>query len=335
MDDLFLKFTPKPSEIQIDYQDKMMLIGSCFTEHIGNFLDAHKFTVLQNPNGIIFDTLSVCRTLNSYLAPQPITKDNLFFYNELWQHWQYHSKFSNINVDEMLTTLNAQKDKAAQMLHEANWLVITLGSSYAYKLKADVPKEFAIDNFVANCHKAPSQWFEKYLIPIDEQIASLDQTIYRIRKINPELKVIFTISPVRHIRDGIIENNRSKARLIETVHHLINKFNQLYYFPAYEILIDVLRDYRYYDVDMVHPNYLSTSKVLQMFIESYFNQSAQEVLEQIKQIVIAKKHKAFQPNTVAHKKFLLTHLEKTQNLQKQYPFLNLATELDYFADVIV
>jgi hypothetical protein len=147
---------------------------------------------------------------------------------------------------------------------------------------------------------------------------------------NPNLRIIFTVSPVRHIRDGVTENNRSKARLIEVVHNLVNKFDQLYYFPAYELVIDVLRDYRFYDIDMVHPNYPATEFVMEKFIQSCIDEPSRQLMEEVKKIVIARKHKAFQPSTHAHRQFLLLHLEKAKDLQKRYPFLNLDEELVYF-----
>ena len=176
---------------------------------------------------------------------------------------------------------------------------------------------------VANCHRAPSQWFNKHLLTIDETISLLDTTYHRLKQFNPKLKIIFTISPVRHIRDGVIENNRSKARLIEAVHHMINKFPGLYYFPAYELVIDVLRDYRFYDIDMVHPNYPATEFVMEKFNENFIDEQSQQLMEEIKKIVIARKHKAFQPETNAHKTFLKTHLEKTKELQSKFSFLDL------------
>jgi GSCFA family len=333
--DLMLKYEPKKNEQCIQHTDKVMLIGSCFTEHIGNFLQEHKLTVLQNPNGILFDTWSVCRSLTSYIEHKKYTAKDLFFHNELWQSWQHHGMFSGTNVDAVLQHINTSQAAAAKFITETNWLIITLGSSFAYTLNATAPKEVQLATMVANCHKAPQQWFTKYLIPIEEQIAGLDNIIYRIKQVNPNIKIIFTISPVRHIRDGVVENNRSKARLLETVHHLVSKFSGLYYFSAYELLMDVLRDYRFYDVDMVHPNYTATNFVIQHFLQSFIDSSAQQLIERIKPIIIAKKHRAFNPDSIAHKKFMLQNVDAIQALLREYPHLNFDKELDYFSNVVV
>lgn len=325
----------KPPDTRINYRDKIMLTGSCFTEHIGNSLSELKFTVLQNPNGILFDPRSVCSSLLSYIDNKQYKKDDLFYLNEVWNSWEHHSRFSNINAEEGLKVINNSQKEAHEFLKNADWLIITLGSSFSYRLTSEFSKissgKDAAGTGVANCHRAPSQWFDKYLLTIDEIISLLENGYYRLKQYTPQLKIIFTISPVRHIRDGVIDNNRSKARLIESVHQVVNKFPGLYYFPAYELVIDVLRDYRFYDVDMVHPNYPATEFVMEKFKENYVDDESQQLMEEIKKIVIARKHKPFQPDTNAHKTFLKTHLDKTKELQLKYSFLNLTDEMDYFA----
>ena len=168
---------------------------------------------------------------------------------------------------------------------------------------------------------------------IDEIVSQFDNCYHQLIKFNPKLNIIFTISPVRHIRDGVIDNNRSKARLIEAIHYMVNKFDGLYYFPAYELVIDVLRDYRFYDIDMVHPNYMATEFVLEKFAETFIDDESRELMLEIKKIIIARKHRAFQPETKAHQQFLSSHFEKTKMLQEKYPFLNLKEELIYFSQI--
>ena len=319
-------------ETRINFRNKILLTGSCFTEHIGNSLSELKFSVLQNPNGILFDPRSVCNSLLSYVENRQYKKDDLFFLNEVWNSWEHHSRFSNINADECLKIINESQQHAHNFLKEADWLIVTLGSSFSYRLTSFTPNPSrgGEGGGVANCHRAPSQWFNKHLLSTDEIISLLDSAYHGLKEYNSTLKIIFTISPVRHIRDGVIENNRSKARLIEAVHHMVNKFSGLYYFPAYELVIDVLRDYRFYDIDMVHPNYAATEFVMEKFIENFIDEESQQLMEEIKKIVIARKHKPFQPATNAHKAFLKTHLEKTKELQLKYSFLDLNDEITYF-----
>ena len=325
----------KPSR-QINYKDKILLIGSCFTEHIGNSLEDLKFSVLQNPNGILFDPNSVTKSLISYVQNKKYCDKDLFQLNEVWHSWEHHSRFSNTDIEEAVQNINQSQQRAHDFLKEADWMIITLGSSFSYHLT-----QFAVktENFkkplleglgVANCHRAPAQWFNKHLMTIEEIISSFDECLKKLLQFNPKLNIIFTVSPVRHIRDGVVDNNRSKARLIEAVHHLDNKYENSYYFPAYEIVIDVLRDHRFYDADLVHPNYMATEFVLEKFTETFIDEDSQKLMKEIRSIIIARKHKAFQPETIAHKQFLKTHFEKAKSLNKKYPWINLSEELNYF-----
>ena len=337
--DLLLNIDLKKLAPPVSYQDKIMLLGSCFTEHIGNALGELKFQVLQNPNGILFGPDAVCKTLLSYVDNKKYTKADLFQLNEVWNSWHHHSRYSNINADEAISSINESQQVAHQFLKQADWLIITLGSSFTYRLTqlADTTSQ-SIGDAVANCHRAPANWFTKKMLEIEDIKLMLEDCLKRLKEFNPKLKFIFTVSPVRHIRDGVVENNRSKARLIESVHYITTKFvrkdslgESAYYFPAYELVIDVLRDYRFYDIDLVHPNYLATKFVLEKFAESCIDEETQLLMQEIKKIVIARKHKPFQPQTKAHQQFLISHFEKANVLQKKYPFLNLEDELIYFS----
>lgn len=337
-----LELTPDSPAQRISYRDQIMIVGSCFTEHIGNRLQELKFPVLQNPNGILFDPRSVTYSLVSYIQNKRFKKSDLFYMNEVWQSWQHHSRFSSTNADACVSRINESQQQAHNFLKNADWLIITLGSSFSYHLTEATPQECrnGIGQLrtnqcleggeVANCHRAPAQWFYKHLMTIEETHTALDGCIHQLWQFNPKLRIMFTISPVRHIRDGVVENNRSKARLIEVVHHLVNKFDGLYYFPAYELVIDVLRDYRFYDVDMVHPNYAATEFILEKFMQSFIDEESISIAEEVKRIVTARKHRPFQPSTQAHLQFLKSNSIKTKELLKKFPFLDLTEELDYF-----
>src|SRR5437762_5234556 len=261
----------------IRYGNKILLTGSCFTEHIGESLADFKFPVLQNPHGILFDPLSVSHSLVSYVENKQFKESDLFLLNGVWYSWQHHSRFSNTDKLECLRMINASQQKAHEFLKEADWIIITLGTSFSYCLIPQPPlNKWRGGKPVANCHRAPAQWFTKKLLETDEIIRMFDDCFKKLLQFNPELKIIFTVSPVRHIRDGVIDNNRSKARLIESVHHLTNKYDRVFYFPAYELVIDVLRDYRFYDADLVHPNYMATEFVLEKFTESCIDEDAAE-----------------------------------------------------------
>lgn len=313
---------------KINYNHSLFLIGSCFTEHMGNRLADYMFPVLQNPNGILFDPISVCSSLQSYIEAKSYTANELFYLNDLWQSWQHHSMFSGMEQHEVLNTINQSQQQAHQFLKKADWMIITLGSAFSYQLvKSGDP--------VANCHRAPAQWFNKNLTAIDRITALLDETIIKLKEFNSNLQIIFTISPVRHLRDGVIDNNRSKARLIEAVHDICNSHHHCIYFPAYELVIDVLRDYRFYDIDLAHPNFAATEFVFEKFKENYIEPKTLELMADVKKMVNAFKHRPFNPLTPSHQNFLKSFLSKTQQLQLQLPHLDFSGQLNYFRQSIV
>jgi hypothetical protein len=165
----------------------------------------------------------------------------------------------------------------------------------------------------------------------EEVLQTLDNVLYRLFHFNRKLNIIFTISPVRHLREGVVENNRSKAVLIQAVHHLVDKFDHLYYFPAYELVIDDLRDYRFYAEDLVHPNYFATQYVWEKFVDSCVDEKSQSLMEEIHSINLAFQHKPFNEESQAHRQFKLKYLEKTRNIQEQFPWLNFSKEIDHFS----
>lgn len=330
--EFFLNFEPKKIVPPVKYQDKIMLMGSCFTEHIGNALAEVKFPVLQNPNGILFGPDAVCKSLLSYIDPVEYGENDLFYLNETWNSWDHHSRFSRTVKQQTLESIHSSQQEAHEFLKKADWLVITLGSSFTYILNDYAEQgNKNTGETVANCHRAPAAWFSKQLLETEGIIAMMRDCISKIKAFNSKIRIIFTISPVRHVRDGIVENNRSKARLIEAVHEITANDESCYYFPAYELVIDVLRDYRFYDVDLVHPNYAATAFVFEKFTEAWMDDTTRELMEEVRKIVRARKHKAFQPETKAHQDFLKAHVQKAIMLSERYPFLDLKEEIAWLS----
>ena len=319
----------------ITYRDKLILCGSCFTEHIGKSLQQSKFQTLVNPDGILFDAVQVARSILSWMENRPVTESDIFQYQEIWYSWMHHGKFSDMDAQTVLTQIKQSRVEAHDFLLSAQWLVLTLGSAYTYQLNGNMPTTYLAGlkpgTAVANCHKLPGKWFDKQLLSVPDIITAYDNLLYRLRQVNPAIKLMFTISPVRHVRDGIIENNRSKARLIEAVHHLVNKFDNIYYFPAYELVIDVLRDYRFYDTDLIHPNYAATEYVLDFFYKHCFSLDTLKVKEDIQQIITAYLHRPRHPNSLEHKKFIERNRIETERLAAAYDWLDWQKELLYFS----
>ncbi|MBY0482071.1 MAG: GSCFA domain-containing protein [Chitinophagaceae bacterium] len=323
------EFDIKKLATPIQHRHRLMLMGSCFTENIGEKLRKHKFNTLENPNGILFNPVSVAEALTTYIDNQSITEKNLFQYNEAWHSWKHHSRFSCLSAEESVQKINQSILEAHEYLKTADYLMITLGSAWVYML-TEKASNAKLHSIAANNHKAPGDWFSKKLLSVDEILTVLDNVLYRLFLLNPKLQIIFTISPVRHLREGVIENNRSKAVLIQAVHHLVNKFNKLYYFPAYELVIDDLRDYRFYAEDLVHPNYQATQYVWEKLIGACMSEDTQMLMKEIADINLAYQHKPFNPDSNMHKAFLKSYFNKTKLLIEKYPFLDLEEELEFF-----
>ena len=321
-----IKKLPQP----INHQHKLFLIGSCFTENIREKLKTNKFSVLENPHGILFNPVSVAEAITEYIEKPAYTQEDLFNYNEGWHSWKHHSRFSGISSEEALAKINSSITNAHAYLKDADYVLITLGSSWIYTLT-----ENAINakkgSVAANNHKAPSDWFSRRLMRIEEVLQVLDEMIHRLFLFNPKLKIIFTISPVRHLREGVVENNRSKAVLIQAVHHLVDKFDNIYYFPAYELVIDDLRDYRFYAEDLVHPNYFATQYVWEKFTAACMTENTRTLMEELHSIHLALNHKPFNATSAQHKKFLKTFYEKSKSIQEKYRYLDLSKELEYIS----
>jgi GSCFA family len=325
------EFTPKPFATKMKHTDKLLLVGSCFTEQIGKKLAAHKFNVLENPNGILFNPISIAKAVMRYAEGKLFTEDELFYYNELWASREHHTQFSSIDKNKALKKINTSQQLAFDFIKNADWILLTLGSAFVYEWKEIETNDYK--NVAANCHKIPTDKFNRRLTSAAEIKTILQKMETAIKQINPKVKFIYTISPVRHLREGFVENNRSKATLIQAVHELTNDKN-VFYFPAYELVIDDLRDYRFFTEDFAHPNYTATNYVWKKFVPTVIEEPSQLLMEKINEINAAMTHKPFNPNSEGHKKFMASVLKKIETLQLNYPYLSLTNEINHFSHEI-
>lgn len=314
----------KPYKQKISLTEKIMLIGSCFSENLGFKLQEHKFNIRINPFGTLFNPISIARSIHSIIEQKQYTAEELFFHDDLWKSWDHHSQFSCTEQREMLDQINTTIDQSNPFLKASDWLIITLGTAWVY--------ENETGTIVANCHKVPAERLNKRLLSAEEIKEVFRQLHSSLKKFNPNLKIVFTISPVRHLRDGCIENSRSKAVLIQAVHDLIEAENTLHYFPAYELIMDDLRDYRFYGTDLVHPNDLATEYVWEKFQQACISEASIAFFKDFKIIQAAKGHKPFQPDSIAHKTFREKNYRLVQSMQTALPHLDWQQELDFFKD---
>lgn len=318
-----LSFPVAPLEPAIQYQDRLLLMGSCFAEEIGAKLQQHRFHTLLNPHGILYNPLSMVAALQRYLDGKAYTKAELFLHEDLWHSWDHHSRFSGTDPDAVLAGINASMEAATTALETGDWLVLTLGSAFVYQLKEN-------NRMVGNCHKVSSASFYKRMVTPEEVVSALDNFMHRLFFRNRKINILFTVSPVRYVRDGVVENNLSKSVLLQSVHHLVNKFDRLYYFPAYELVIDDLRDYRFYKDDMVHPNETAIRYVWEQFVKAAVHPASQDVLKTVTDLLRAKEHRPFNPESSQHRQFLRTYAQRVKQLMQAHPDMELQDLLQYF-----
>lgn len=325
-----LPFVIPASSLAITHHDAIVLSGSCFTEHIGRRLEESKFPVITNPHGILFNPLSMAAGLEAVINRRVYQDADIFLLNGVWNSWDFHSTYSHPDMNEALLGMNNSVGTAQDQFARAGYLIVTFGSAYQYLLKAEYTENNTAYG-VSNCHKAPGHWFDKHLADVATMLQAWNDLITALKAFNPKLQILFTVSPVRHYRDGLAENNRSKGRLLELVHLLAEQHAHCHYFPAYELVVDVLRDYRFYDQDMVHPNSQATQYVWEKFVDTYMNDATKQLLKRLQDITIAARHKERFPGTDASLKFRESMLAKVKALQQEFPHLPLEQEARLFS----
>ncbi|WP_299160157.1 GSCFA domain-containing protein [uncultured Tenacibaculum sp.] len=299
---------------QIDYNSELILIGSCFTENIGKKLNYYKFKSNQNPLGILFHPKAIECLITNVINEKQYSESDVFLQNERWHCFDAHSSLSATNKTELLNTINNRINSTHQQLKKASHIIITLGTSWVYR-------HISSDKIVANCHKIPQKIFSKEILSVDEITENLSAINSLIKSVNKKISITYTVSPVRHLKDGFIENQRSKSHLISAVHQVIEPRKNIHYFPSYEIMMDELRDYRFYSEDMIHPNKTAINYIWEKFCATYISDEALKTMQEIETIQRGLNHKPFNPKSEAHLKFLNNLQQKKETLQKAFPFI--------------
>ncbi len=307
-----LPFDIQKATDQIKLKDPILLIGSCFSDEIGTKLKETKLTSLNNPFGTVYNPYSIFRLLMNQIDEEDIIKSQGVYF-----HWDTHGIISSLNKGGVQKKLNEKREETQNFLRDTKWLIITLGTAIIY--------EFEDKRIVANCHKIPDKNFKKRFLSQTEIINSFEDLVKYLDHLRLDLNIIFTISPVRHIKDGLIENNRSKSILIDAVHSICEVHDNTMYFPSYEIVIDELRDYRFYANDMVHPSAQAVDYVWSKFSETFFDPELMNFLKEWQSIRSALNHRPFQPDSEGHQKFLRKILSK---LEKLNGMVDVSVELE-------
>ncbi|MEZ7901502.1 MAG: hypothetical protein ACI8RY_001592 [Urechidicola sp.] len=303
----------------LSHEDKIISFGSCFSDNMGEKLKESKFDVCVNPFGILFNPISVCKAINQCVENTKYTEFDLNSNNEIQFSFNHHSSFSSLSKQETIQKINQGIETGSSYLNDANVVIITLGTAWVYKLNET-------NEVVANCYKIPQDQFSKDLLSINEIVVALNESILKIKSINPTANVITAISPVRHWKDGVVENQQSKA----TLHLALKEVNESHencdYFPSYEIMMDELRDYRFYAKDMLHPSEVAIDYIWEKLGDSFLTKETKELNFRISQIKQGLSHKPFNSESENHKKFKKKLLSKIQEIEDEHPYLNLSTE---------
>jgi len=299
---------PFISNNKIEYKDNLFFIGSCFSQNISNELSQRKFKTYTNPFGISYNPISVFDSLESVLTKRTYSEKDFFYFQEKWSSFDFHSDMSSLSKIIAVENVNTVIEQTNNFLNKTNYLFITFGTAWVYEKN---------DKVVANCHKIPNREFNKKLLSVGEIV---DKALVVLKKMfanNESLKVILTISPVRHLKDGFIENNQSKSTLHLAVKEICSRFvKQVEYFPSYEMVLDDLRDYRFYKEDLIHPNNLAIQYIFNQFNNTYFNTETKETIKNIEKINNSLNHKVKFKETERYQKFkksILNDIEKMES----------------------
>lgn len=314
-----MKFTTPVSvsqqEPKIDHNSGVFLLGSCFVENIGEKFDHYKLPNKRNPLGILYHPFGIRDLISRAVTRNNFTSADVFFDNERWHCFEAHSSMSDPAGERLINNLNNALKTTREYLEAASHIIITPGTSWIYRRVEN-------DTAVANCHKLPQVNFRKEISGVTELEDAMTSIVNNIREINTTGQIIFTISPVRHIKDGLMENQLSKSLLFVALQKVLNSQNSIFYFPSYEILIDELRDYRFYAEDMLHPGKTGIDYIWQKFSFSWLSPETTLMLKEIDNIQKGLLHRPFHENSEAHKKFRSALTAKIQAIQKKYPHIS-------------
>lgn len=312
-------FQVPPADVPISHQNDISALGSCFAEHIGRRLQGYKFRVALNPFGILYNPVSMAEALERLRSGTPYEPGDLFFHQELWHSFDHHGRFSFPDREQALQAINEALAQGAAMLQQTDRVLLTFGTAGVFVVRDR-------GRIAANCHKLPGQAFERRRLSVGEIADRLSPVFEQLKAQSPGLHIVLSVSPVRHLREGFVENQRSKAALLLAVEELCRRHDFAHYFPAYELLLDDLRDYRFYDADMAHPAPAAIDYIWEQFAAAYFPEETRQIIAAIQKIQRAAAHRPFHPGSAAHRAFVEKMKMEMAALEERYPFLDFGKE---------
>jgi hypothetical protein len=323
MDSFRTPLSLQAGPFSLNHHDRILSIGSCFADQMGAQLLSCKFNIQVNPFGILYNPISIQQHLDRLLHSYTYVESDIFQHQGRWNSFYHHSSFSQLSSDDLLSHLQKTTDQVRAFFRQSNRILITFGTAWVYIHRK-------VDGVVANCHKLPADAFHRRRLSVQEIVSAYRTILPGLKKELPDMELLLTVSPVRHLRDGFVENQRSKATLLLAVEQLCQQFDFVHYFPAYEIMIDDLRDYRFYNTDMLHPNESAHQYIWQQLQHFSMNSETLQLLKIIDKTKAAAQHRPFFPASDQHRQFVRKQLEQIRLLEDQYPALNFQKEREIF-----
>ncbi len=314
-------FDLTPDERKIDHNSNILMMGSCFSDNVGQKLRQDKFNVVSNPYGVLYNPYSIQEAVSHILGHRKIEDDDLVENEGLWHSYLHHSSFSMPDKENLLEKIEETRIFTLNHLKKTDFLFITFGTAWVYQLAKN-------RKIVANCHKMPAKHFQRFRLSVCDITDEFSNLIQRIEAINPDIHIVFTLSPVRHLKDGFVQNQISKSTLNVAIHDLLTLHTGCSYFPSYELVMDDLRDYRFYTEDMTHLSPVAVDYIYNRFSEKYMNQNTRKNLEKVRKLAKAVQHRPFNPQTEEYATFLKKTSDRIHDLQIQHPGQDWSHELD-------
>ena len=308
------------ADFGIGYSDKILMMGSCFAENIGQKMRQAKLDVLVNPFGILFNPESIAAALEQALTCRKVGAGDVFFHNGLWSGFGFHGSFSSVDKDAALRKMNDGIESAHAHIANLTLLIITFGSAFVYRNVSD-------GRVVANCHKLPASNFSREMLSVDFIVNRYSALVEQLTSLNPSLQIVLTVSPVRHLRDGAHPNQLSKSTLLLAADSVVCKYDNVHYFPSYELLMDDLRDYRFYDTDMVHPSAVAVDYIWQDIRNKCIGKTYNELMDEVAKITTAANHRPLNPDTEEFKLFVKRQLDIASEFASRHPNIDISEEI--------
>jgi len=311
------------SLLKIEHKHKIITIGSCFAENIGAKFSDYRFNILDNPFGVLYNPVSIYNAVKIISDNKIFTEDELIFEQGEWHSFYHHSDFSHHDLNICLSKINSKMVETRKFMSDADEIVITFGTAFVYKYLES-------GEVVSNCHKIAADKFERYRIGMYEAREFILSTVELLKELKPNIKIILTLSPVRHSKDGFVENQISKSILLLAIQEIVDENDSVFYFPSYEIMLDDLRDYRFYAEDLVHPNKIAIDYIWEKFVETYCTEDCIKLMKEIEKISKGRQHRVRNIHSAKNKLFLQNQLKLITKLENENPHLYLEDDKEYF-----